>query len=258
MNSGIISVDRLCYSHPDGTRALQDLSFSIRRGEAVAIIGANGAGKSTLLLHLNGCLLPASGSVRIGDQTVCKATLPQVRRSVGMTFQNSDDQLFMPTVSEDVAFGPTNMGLSPQEVDKRVEAALSAVDALHLRSRPPYRLSGGEKRRVAIAAVMAMEPDIIVLDEPTTGLDSHGRRMLITILKNVHHTRIIATHDLNLVYELCERVILLHEGTIVADGPVNSILGDAGLLERCRLEAPLFPGICPHCGTTHNRPQGSP
>ncbi|NVN92239.1 MAG: ABC transporter ATP-binding protein [Desulfuromonadales bacterium] len=258
MNSSIVSVEQLCYRHPDGTEALRGVSFSIRQGEAVAIIGANGAGKSTLLLHLNGCLLPLSGSVRIGDHTVCRETLPQIRRTVGMTFQNSDDQLFMPTVSEDVAFGPNNMGFPPQEVDIRVEAALSAVDALHLRKRPPYRLSGGEKRRVAIATVIAMEPDIIVLDEPTTGLDSFGRRKLIHILKNIHHTRIIATHDLNLVLELCGRVILLHEGGIAADGPVDSILGDTELLERCRLEPPSFPGICPQCGKTQSRPQGNP
>lgn len=256
MNNSIIAVEQLSYSHPDGTRALENVSFRIQRGEAVAIIGANGAGKSTLLLHLNGCLLPLSGSVRINDQPVSKALLPQVRRSVGMTFQNADDQLFMPTVADDVAFGPHNMGLGPDEVERRVEAALCAVDALHLRTRPPYRLSGGEKRRVAIATVIAMEPDIIVLDEPTTGLDSFGRRKLITILKNFNHTRIIATHDLNLVFELCQRVILLHEGRIAADGPTAQILGNAELLERCRLEPPT--GTCPHCGKTYNGLQGCP
>ncbi len=247
MNS-IVTVDRLSYRHPDGSRALLDVSFTIRRGEAVAIIGANGAGKSTLLLHINGCLSPLSGTVRIGDLEVAGANIPRIRRLVGMTFQNSDDQLFMPTVSDDVAFGPNNMGLPPGEVDVRVESALSAVDALHLRNRPPYRLSGGEKRRVAIATVIAMEPEIIVLDEPTTGLDSFGRRKLIGILKNFEHTRIIATHDLNLVLELCERVILLHEGSIAADGPAVKVLGDAALLERCRLEPPYRSGLCPHCG----------
>jgi len=252
MSNHIIAVEHLSYTHPDGTRALEDISFTIRQGEAVAIIGANGAGKSTLLLHLNGCLSPLSGMVRIGDQPVNKSTLQHVRRSVGMTFQNSDDQLFMPTVADDVAFGPTNMGLPPQEVDARVETALSAVDALHLRNRPPYRLSGGEKRRIAIATVIAMEPDIIVLDEPTTGLDSFGRRKLINILKNFNHTRIITTHDLTLVMELCERVILLHEGRIAADGPADSILNDANLLERCRLEPPFFSRICPHCGKTQS------
>lgn len=244
----IVTVDKLSYRHPDGSRAIQDVSFSIRQGEAVAVIGANGAGKSTLLLHLNGCLSPQTGMVRIGELPVTKANIPQIRRLVGMTFQNSDDQLFMPTVLDDVAFGPHNMGLPPQEVDARVESALSAVDALHLRNRPPYRLSGGEKRRVAIATVISMEPEIIVLDEPTTGLDSFGRRKLIGILKNFEHTRIIATHDLNLVLELCERVILLHEGSIAADGPTKNILGNAELLERCRLEPPSFTGGCPHCG----------
>lgn len=247
MNS-IVTVDKLSYKHPDGSRAIQDVSFSIRQGEAVAVIGANGAGKSTLLLHLNGCLFPQSGMVRIGDLPVTRTTIPQIRRLVGMTFQNSDDQLFMPTVSDDVAFGPHNMGLPPKEIDARVESALSAVDALHLRNRPPYRLSGGEKRRVAIATVISMEPEIIVLDEPTTGLDSFGRRKLIGILKNFEHTRIIATHDLNLVLELCERVILLHEGSIAADGPTKNILGNTELLERCRLEPPTFTGVCPYCG----------
>ncbi len=256
MNNGIVTVEQLSYRHPDGTRALENVSFTIQQGEAVAIIGANGAGKSTLLLHLNGCLLPVSGGVRINGQPVSSAVLPHIRRSVGMTFQNADDQLFMPTVADDVAFGPQNMGLGLAEVERRVESALSAVNALHLRARPPYRLSGGEKRRVALATVIAMEPDVIVLDEPTTGLDSFGRRTLINILRNFDHTRIIATHDLNLVSELCQRVILLHEGRIAADGPTTDILGDGELLERCRLEPPS--GTCPHCGKNYSGLQGRP
>lgn len=258
MNNQIVTVEQLSYSHPGGARALEGISFSVQRGEAVAIIGANGAGKSTLLLHLNGCLLPASGAVTIDSQPVNRATLPHIRRSVGITFQNSDDQLFMPTVFEDVAFGPANMGFPQREVDRRVEAALESVDALHLRDRPPYRLSGGEKRRVAIATVIAMEPDIIVLDEPTTGLDSFGRRKLIEILKGFDHTRIIATHDLELVLELCPRVILLHRGRIAADGPADVILADAALLERCHLEPPTFAMPCPHCGKMRNGPRGHP
>ncbi len=252
MSDRIIQVECLSYRHPDGTRALEDVSFSIQRGEAVAIIGANGAGKSTLLLHLNGCLLPQTGSVVIDGQPVARELLPRIRRSVGMTFQNADDQLFMPTVADDLAFGPRNMGLPAAEVEQRVAAALAAVDAVHLRDRPPYRLSGGEKRRVALATVIAMEPDIIVMDEPTTGLDSFGRRALIRILKGIDHTRVIATHDLSLVSELCQRVILLHRGRIAADGPVDRILGDGELLERCRLEPPLAVLSCPRCGTTYN------
>jgi cobalt/nickel transport system ATP-binding protein len=248
MSHHIVAAERLFYRYPDGTEALRGVSFSIHHGEAVAVIGANGAGKSTLLLHLNGCLTPSEGTVRIGDYPVTRGTLPEIRRTVGTIFQDPDDQLFMPTVAEDVAFGPLNLGFPPAEVENRVETALSAVDALHLRNKPPYRLSGGEKRRVAIATVMAMTPDILVLDEPTAGLDPHARHQLIGLLEHFSHTRIIATHDLELVMKLCERVIVLHEGSIVADGVPEEIFRDVDLLERCRLEQPLSLRPCPHCG----------
>ena len=248
MSHHIVAADRLSYSYPDGTRALGDVSFSIHHGEAVAVIGANGAGKSTLLLHLNGCLAPSEGSVRIGDYPVTKATLPEIRRTVGMIFQNSDDQLFMPTVAEDVAFGPLNLGFPTDEVAHRVEVALAEVDALHLRDKPPHRLSAGEKRRVAIATVMAMAPDILVLDEPTTGLDPFSRRKLLGLLSGFSHTRIIATHDLEFVLELCGRVIVLHEGSIVADGPTLEVFSDAAFLEGCRLEQPPSLRPCRLCG----------
>jgi len=252
----IVAADRLSFSYPDGTRALREVSFSIHHGESVAVIGANGAGKSTLLLHLNGCLAPGEGAVRIGDYPVTRGTLPEIRRTVGMIFQDPDDQLFMPTVADDVAFGPLNLGFPPDEVKQRVDTSLAAVDALHLRGKSPHRLSGGEKRRVAIATVMAMTPDILVLDEPTTGLDPFARRQLIDLLARFSHTKIIATHDLELVLALCGRVIVLNEGCIAADGPTREVFSDAPLLERCRLEQPPSLHPCPHCGGTRNGLRG--
>ncbi len=239
MSHHIVEARELAYCYPDGHKALHGVNFRIHHGEAVAVIGGNGAGKSTLLQHLNGFLKASSGEVRIGDLPVTQATLPQVRRTVGSVFQFPDDQLFMPTVYEDVAFGPLNMGLPPEEIDKRVQAALATVGAGHLAERPPYRLSGGEKRMVAIAGVLAMEPAILVLDEPSDGLDPAARRRLINLLRGFHHTRIIATHDLDLVLDLCSRVLVMHGGCIAADGAPAEIFADAALLDRCRLEPPL-------------------
>jgi cobalt/nickel transport system ATP-binding protein len=248
MSHHIVEVENLRYSYADGTAAVCGISFRIQHGEAVAIVGANGAGKSTLLLHLNGCLTPTAGKVRIGDFPLTKATLPNIRRTVGMVFQDPDDQLFMPTVFDDVAFGPLNLGLQPEEVERRVTEALSRVDALHLRERPPYRLSAGEKRTVAIASVLSMSPDILVMDEPTTGLDPRHRRRLIGLLNSFQHTRIIATHDLDLVLDVCTRTIVLHKGEITADGPTTEIFADAELLSRSHLEKPLRLQGCPVCG----------
>jgi cobalt/nickel transport system ATP-binding protein len=248
MSHHIVEVENLRYSYADGTAAVCGISFRIQHGEAVAIVGANGAGKSTLLLHLNGCLTPTAGKVRIGDFPLTKATLPNIRRTVGMVFQDPDDQLFMPTVFDDVAFGPLNLGLQPEEVERRVIEALSRVDALHLRERPPYRLSAGEKRTVAIASVLSMSPDILVMDEPTTGLDPRHRRRLIGLLNSFQHTRIIATHDLDLVLDVCTRTIVLHKGEITADGPTTEIFADAELLSRSHLEKPLRLQGCPVCG----------
>lgn len=248
MSHHIVEVQDLRYAYPDGTEALRGLSFRIHHGEAVAVIGANGAGKSTLLLHLNGYHAPQAGRVRVGDYPVTPKTLPAIRRSVGLVFQDPDDQLFMPTVSDDVAFGPVNLGLPPEEVEQRVQQALATVDAVHLADRPPYRLSGGEKRAVAIATVLAMRPDILVMDEPTNGLDPAARRRLIGLLRGFEHTKIIATHDLDLVFDLCSRVIVLHGGAVAADGPPADIFRDAELLERCHLEKPLRLQGCPVCG----------
>lgn len=248
MSHHLVEVKDLEYVYPDGNRALNGISFRITHGEAVGIIGANGAGKSTLLLHLIGALFPKAGSVRVGDRPVVKETLPQIRRSVGMIFQDPDDQLFMPTVGEDVAFGPLNQGLPAPEVEERVIQALETVGALHLRDRPPYRLSGGEKRMVAIATVLAMAPDILVMDEPSAALDPASRRKLITLLAGFKHTKIIATHDLDLILDLCERTIVLSRGRILADGPTLEIFNDEDLLKRGSLEKPLRMQGCPVCG----------
>ena len=239
MSHHIVEARNLSYAYPDGTRALQDVSFRIHHGESVALLGGNGAGKSTLLLQLNGFLRPERGEVRIGDGPITRDNLVQVRRTVGMLFQDPDDQLFMPTVFDDVAFGPLNMGLPAEEVGRRVEQALGTVGASHLANRPPYRLSGGEKRAVALAGVIAMEPSILVMDESSDGLDPLARRNLINLLRGFDHTKIIATHDLDLVLDLCSRVLVLRDGRIEADGTPDAIFADAGLLGRCHLELPL-------------------
>lgn len=247
MSHHYVDVRDLSYRYPDGTEALRGVTFRITHGEAVAIIGANGAGKSTLLQHLNGIIVPTQGSVTIGDIPVSSGTLEQIRRSVGFVFQDSDDQLFMPTVLEDVAFGPLNLGLSPQDARERARAALEEVGLAGLEGKSPWHLSGGEKKRVAIATVLALSPDILVMDEPTSGLDPHARRQLMTLLSRFTHTRIIATHDLDMVLELCDRVVVLADGRIHADGPPREIFRDRDLLDRCRLEPPLSLQGCPVC-----------
>ena len=247
MSHHIVEVKELKFTYPDKTPALQGITFRIHHGESVAIVGGNGAGKSTLLLHLNGYLEPTSGLVRVGDYPLTRETVKEVRRTVGMVFQDPDDQLFMSTVREDVAFGPLNLGLPPDEVDQRVDRALETVSLSHLKERPPHRLSSGQKRRAAIASVLSMSPDILVMDEPSAGLDPKARRNLIGLLESFKHTKIIATHDLDMVVDLCERTIVLHEGEVRADGPTGDIFADAPLLEDCRLEKPLRMQGCPIC-----------
>ncbi|GAM09732.1 putative ABC transporter ATP-binding protein [Geobacter sp. OR-1] len=247
MSHHIVEVKNLRHTYPDGTVALKDISFRITHGESVGIIGANGAGKSTLLLHLNGYLTPTSGTIRIGDFPLTKGTLPEIRRTVGMVFQDPDDQLFMPTVFEDVAFGPLNLGFTAGDAEQCVMAALARVDATHLKDKPPYHLSGGEKKRVAIATVLSMSPDILVMDEPTNGLDPFARRQLMGLMREFQHTRIITSHDLDMVVELCSRVIVLKDGEVRADGLSRDIFGDHELLAECRLEKPLSMQGCPVC-----------
>lgn len=233
-----ISIRNLCYRYPDGTVALDGVSLEIPHGSSVAVIGGNGAGKSTLLMHLNGSLLPQKGCLEIGGMEISRASRDQIRMQVGMVFQNADDQLFMPTVWEDVAFGPFNMGLGKEEVRSRVHSALGQVDAWDLRDKAPYHLSGGEKRRVAIATVLSMEPDILVMDEPGSGLDPFARRNLIGILGGMRQTRVIATHDLDMALDVCTHCVALSGGRLMAAGPVETVFADRGLLESCRLEQP--------------------
>lgn len=247
MSHHTIDVTDLTFVYPDGTPALSGVSFHLSHGESVAIVGANGAGKSTLLMHLTGFLTPLRGQIRIGDVPVVRSTLAEIRRTVGVVFQDPDDQLFMPTVFEDVAFGPLNLGLPAEEIASRVDDALSRVGARHLADRPPYRLSGGEKRAVAIATVLAMCPSVLIMDEPSSNLDPKARRRLIELLASFEHTKIIATHDLDLALELCERTIVMSGGTVTADGPTYEIFEDTSLLEASGLEKPLAMQGCPVC-----------
>ncbi len=248
MSHHIVEAKDIHFTYPDGNNAIKGVSFRITHGESVAIVGANGAGKSTLLHHLNGYYFPNKGSLIVGDVTLTKKTLPLIRRTVGMVFQNPDDQLFMPTVFDDVAFGPLNMGLPPKDVKKKVMNALSTVNATHLKDRPPYRLSGGEKRSVAIASVLSMAPDILVMDEPSSNLDPKSRRVLIEMLSTFKHTKIIATHDLDMAVDLCERTLVLSDGKVIADGLTTDLFRDEELLKSSNLETPLRLQQCPICG----------
>ena len=234
-----VEVRQLHYSYPDGREAIRNISLSIHHGESVGIIGANGAGKSTLLLLLTGVLFPLSGEVLVGDIHVTRKTLPMIRQRLGMVLQDPDDQLFLPTVYDDVAFGPRNYGLNDQEVGERVQRALETVGISYLSHRAPFKLSGGEKRAASIATVLSLDPDILIMDEPTTGLDPRSRRKLIHLLESFDHTKIIASHDLEMVLATCSRVVLLEEGRIAASGPAEEVLRDKELLERCGLEVPL-------------------
>lgn len=238
MSHHYLRFDDVHYRYPNGYEALCGVSFRITHGEKVALVGANGAGKSTLLLHTNGLLMPSQGGVVLGGIALTRRTLPLVRQSVGLVFQDSDNQLFMPTVEEDVAFGPSNMRLEPEEIRRRVTEALDAVGALDLRGESPFRLSGGQKKRVAIATVLAMEPSVLVMDEPTSNLDPRARRQIIDLIRRFSHTTLIATHDMEMVLDLCDRTIVMKEGRIVADGSTQHVFGDLALLEECGLEQP--------------------
>jgi len=239
MSHHIVELKDVHFQYPDGTEALKGISFKVFHGESVGITGANGAGKTTLLLNLNGHLLPTSGEISIGDIPLTKKTKQEIRKKVGFVFQRPDDQLFMPSVYEDVAFGPINLGLDQEKVDERVKSALQMVGCLHLMKRPPHRLSEGQKRAVAIAAVMAMNPDILVMDEPASNLDPKSRRQLINLLKGFQHTKIVASHDLDLILDVCERCIMIKDGKIVVDGPAEEVLTNEVLLDENNLELPL-------------------
>jgi cobalt/nickel transport system ATP-binding protein len=238
-----LEVRELDFQFEGGAVALQGVSFSVEAGECLAIIGPNGAGKSTLLLHLNG-ILPehsaerASGSVRVEGRLVTRAESAWVRRQVGVLFQDPDDQLFCPTVAEDVAYGPEQLGCERREVEARVARALSQVGLAGFERRMPHRLSGGEKKRVCLAGLLAYEPSILVLDEPSAGLDPRSRRELLDILAALPVTRLIATHDLSLVAELCPRALLLDAGRLVRSGPSKQLLSDDALMKTHGMECP--------------------
>jgi len=237
LNRKAIEIKKLNYSYPDGTNALSDINLDIFEEESLGVVGPNGAGKSTLLLHLNG-ILQGEGSIKIFGEEINSGNLFHIRRKVGLVFQDPDNQLFMPTVFDDVAFGPLNMSLSKDEVHKLVDEALSKVDMLNFKNRSSHHLSFGEKKRISIATVLSMMPEILVLDEPSSNLDPYHRRQLIEFLNDISITRVIATHDLDLVLETCTRVVLLDDGEIVAEGSTVDVLKNKELLEAHSLEVP--------------------
>ncbi|MHA6794734.1 energy-coupling factor ABC transporter ATP-binding protein [Pseudonocardia bannensis] len=234
-----LHIRELAFAYPDGHQALYGVDLRIEPGERVALLGPNGAGKTTLVLHLNGILSAGHGSVEVGGLAVAKPNLHEIRRRVGIVFQDPDDQLFMPTVGEDVAFGPANFGVQGPELRERVRAALDAVGMAEHADRSPLHLSGGQRRRVALATVLACEPEILVLDEPSSNLDPVARRELAEVLLGLGRTMLMVTHDLPYALQLCPRSVVLDDGVVVADGPTRELLADADLLRRHRLELPF-------------------
>ena len=252
MHHNPILIKNLSHTYPDGTEALRGLNLSVEAADNVALIGANGSGKSTLLLHLNGILLPQAGELVVGKWPVESANLANIRNFVGLVFQNPDDQLFMPTVWDDVAFGPMNQGLAGEALAQRVRQSMQAVglDPHHYAQRSATNLSGGEKKRVAIAGVLAMEPQVLVFDEPSAQLDPRSRRQLIELLQTLPQTKLIATHDLDLALELCDRTVILSQGQIVYNGPTEQAMGDPEFLLDHALESPLSYSR-PYCQLDH-------
>jgi len=243
MTTPVLDVRDLFYAYPDGTRALDGVDLHVHRGERVALLGPNGAGKTTLVLHLNGILGGDAGSgggtVEVSGMPVRRDTLSEIRRRVGIVFQDPDDQLFMPTVREDVAFGPANLGLRADVLEERVGEALAAVGMAAYADRPPHHLSFGQRRRVAVATVLAMHPEILVLDEPSSNLDPASRRELAEIVQRLDVTVLMVTHDLPYALQLCKRAVILSQGRIVADASTREVLGDAELMAAHRLELPF-------------------
>ena len=233
-----VHVEALHHVYPDGHVALDGVELTVAPGERVAVLGPNGAGKTTLMLHLNGVLTATSGSVRIGGTAVGRKTLHDIRQRVGLVFQDPDDQLFMPTVAQDVAFGPANFGLRGQQLAERVARALAAVSLTEHADRNPTHLSAGQRRRAALATVLACDPQILVLDEPSANLDPVARRELAATLLGLEATMLIVTHDLPYAAQLCNRAVVVDQGVVVADGAIAEILGDAALLAAHRLELP--------------------
>lgn len=242
MTTPSLEIKDLAFAYPDGNQALFGVNLTVGQGERVALLGPNGAGKTTLVMHMNGIHPAAHGEVKVAGQLVDasdKTNLRSIRSKVGIVFQDPDDQLFMPTVGEDVAFGPYNMGLRGEELEKVVIEALELVGMTEFKDRPPHHLSFGQRRRVAVATVLAMKPEILVLDEPSSNLDPASRRELADILRSLAITIVMVTHDLPYALELCERSVILSGGIIVADKKTREILGDKNLLQAHRLELPV-------------------
>ncbi len=239
-----LDLDSVAFAYPDGHQALFGVDLHVHRGERVAVLGPNGAGKTTLVLHLNGILLPGRGTVSVSGLPVVKENLTEIRRRVGIVFQDPDDQLFMGSVRDDVAFGPRNLGIRGAELDRQVMAALEMVGMADFVDRPPHHLSFGQRRRVAVATVLVMEPEIIVLDEPSSNLDPASRRELADILSGLDVTLMMVTHDLPYALQLCPRAIVLSDGIVAAQGRTLDILTDDALMKTHRLELPY--GFDPH------------
>jgi cobalt/nickel transport system ATP-binding protein len=234
----VIRVSDLTFAYPDGTRALDGFELEVHDGERVAVLGPNGAGKTTFALHLNGLHRASSGEVSVDGLVLSDATVGEIRRRVGHVFQDPDDQLFMPTVAEDVGFGPANLGVRGHDLEHRIVEALTAVGMEDAAGRAPHHLSGGERRRVSVATVLSMEPSVLVLDEPTSNLDPASRRELVDVLAGLPVAQLVITHDLPFALELCDRAVIVNHGRVVADGPTHELLADQTLLHANRLELP--------------------
>jgi cobalt/nickel transport system ATP-binding protein len=238
-SAAALTVEALAFAYPDGRQALFGIDLTVDRGERVALLGPNGAGKTTLVLHLNGVLGGGTGAIHVAGMRVAKENLREIRRRVGIVFQDPDDQLFMPSVRDDVAFGPANLGLRGEQLRERVDGALAAVGMEDVADRPPHHLSFGQRRRVAVATVLAMQPEILVLDEPSSNLDPSARRELADILLKLDLTTLVVTHDLPYALELCPRALIMNDGVVVADGPTAELLADEDLMRTNRLELPF-------------------
>ena len=239
MNQEYLNVDNLSFEYPDGYKALENINLSLSKGERLAVLGPNGAGKTTLILHLNGILGDLNGQISLNNKDFSEENISKIRKSVGLVFQDPDDQLFMPTVLEDVMFGPKNFGFSDELVKKNSINALEQVKMLQFKDKPPHHLSFGQKRKVAIASVLASEPELLVLDEPSSNLDPASRRELIDILKNLDVSIILVTHDLPMALEICNRSVILNNGKITADDDTYKILKNKKIMSDNRLELPF-------------------
>lgn len=239
MTTPALEIRSLAHSYPDGTRALLGVDLVVQPGERVALLGPNGAGKSTLIAHTNGVLMPQEGSVAVDGTVLDDATVRDIRARVGLVFQDPDDQLFMTTVYDDVAFGPLNMGLPREEVDRRVHDALHAVGLADVASKPGMHLSFGQKKRIALATVLSMQPSVLVLDEPTSNLDPRAERQMVELLEGLDVTMLVATHDMDLAWRLCRRAVVIEGGRVVADGPAEQVMADETLMLRHGLDLPV-------------------